>query len=786
LNGRATISAVFGQFGLGLVMMLGGLKAFADDADVSNLPPAMVTQIDFSRDIKPILEDSCLRCHGPDKPRSHFRLDNREAALKGGDNGVDILSGNSAKSPLIQYVAYQVEDMEMPPVGRGKKLTPEQIALLRAWIDQGTVWEKVAVTNDVHGFVSFTLGGTSVSGDSHKYQELNWQKAGLAGGGDFQLYQQATPDTLWVLNGHILPGDYEIDLNVDQNEFGFVHSGFRQYRKYYDDTGGYEPSLISPAPALGENLYLDIGKAWVDVGLTRPDWPQIVLGYEYDYRRGNEASTEWGSIGTSTATARNISPSSENINEGVNIIKFNIKDDIEGVSVVDDFRGEFYRLTTGTSNTIFSLTPQIVNNGTTYFEGANTLRLEKKFSDWFFGSAGYLFSKLNSDDTFSMDEPSALATVSLPKITLERESNVGNLNGLLGPFDGLVISSGIQAEWDHEDGAGGGSQVLEIPPPPFTDVITPFVVSSSYGDVSLQENVSLRYSKIPYTGVYAEAKTEQEDLDQYDQFSAPVPNLLNKAVFYQHTSFASQQYDVRTGFDTSPWQTVSFGADYHFYEDYSTYDGAPLVQPIVTAYPTFLLSRELITDEAEAKLVLQPTAQFKTTLSYRYQITDYGLDTRSYPGVSPGGQLTAADEYSHIFSINTTLTPITRLFLSTLVSYEYSSLRSFANNSPTVEPYAGHIITVLADATFVAGEKTDLFAGYFFSEANYRQNNFAAGLPLGIVYQQHNVQVGLTHRFNQDISARLQYRYSLYDEPSNGGATNFHANSFFGMLTWRF
>ena len=73
--------------------------------DESKLPPPAAAAVEFERDIKPILETTCWRCHGPERPKSHFRLDNRESALKGGDNGIDIIPGNSAKSPLIHNIA---------------------------------------------------------------------------------------------------------------------------------------------------------------------------------------------------------------------------------------------------------------------------------------------------------------------------------------------------------------------------------------------------------------------------------------------------------------------------------------------------------------------------------------------------------------------------------------------------------------------------------------------------------------------------------------------------------
>ena len=773
-----------------LVSLVACQRVVAAEVDVTKLPPPATVKVDFARDIKPILETSCLRCHGPEKPKSKFRLDSRQTALKGGDVGVDILPGNSAKSPLIQYVAYLVEDTEMPPVGKGDQLTTEQVSLLRAWIDQGAVWDAVMLTNALDFSFSPVFGGTTVSGDNHKFREQFWQKEGLNGGLEqFELFQQKNSDTRLHLNGHALPDDYKIGLSVDRNDVGFIHTGWEQYRKYFDDTGGYYPALVQPAPSLGEDLHLNIGKVWVDFGLTMPDWPRLVLGYEYDYKQGNEATLEWGAVGTHSGTARNIAPASESINEHVHIIKFDLDDEIKGVSIEERFRGEFYKLNTGSTNVAFGPAPQNVNEGTTYFQGANTFRLEKKFSDWFLGSAGYLYSKLNADSAFRMDAPALLQMTIAPGIALEKESHVGNINGLIGPLDGLLISTGVQAEWTRQNGLGGGTFDQHILHPTVTDVIVPFTVGSDYDEASVQENLSLRYSKIPFTILFAEAQLEQQSIGQYDQFSAS-QNILSKAVFLQHTAFSSQSDDLRFGFSTSPWRSASFTAHYRRYENDSRYDSDPLVQPSPTAYPTFIRSRDLITDEVEARLVLHPSARFKTTLSYQYHATDYGLNTSPFLSfgnvISSGGQLTAGREHSHIFSINETMTPMPRLFLSATVSYQASTMTTAADGSPAIVPCRGDIYTVLANGIYVFSPATDLFAGYSFSEANYGQNNFAGGLPLGIQYQQHSVQAGLCRRFGKNISARLQYRFDYYEEPSSGGAANYHADSVFGMLTFRF
>jgi hypothetical protein len=121
--------------------------AFAKDEkkkepDISKLPPAAKkADLTYDKDIKPLLEKACIKCHGAEKPKSKYRVDSREAMIKGGESEeAAIIPGKSEKSPLIHYVADLVEDMEMPPTEKRDKypkLTTEQIGILRAWIDQG-------------------------------------------------------------------------------------------------------------------------------------------------------------------------------------------------------------------------------------------------------------------------------------------------------------------------------------------------------------------------------------------------------------------------------------------------------------------------------------------------------------------------------------------------------------------------------------------------------------------------------------------------------------------------
>ena len=117
------------------VGLLGPLPGRAAAVDIPQLPPAATRPVEFTKDIQPIFEASCWNCHGPKKSESGLRLDERAAALKGGDHGVVIVPGRSAESILIQAVAGVHEELKMPK--KGEKLTADQVGLLRAWIDQG-------------------------------------------------------------------------------------------------------------------------------------------------------------------------------------------------------------------------------------------------------------------------------------------------------------------------------------------------------------------------------------------------------------------------------------------------------------------------------------------------------------------------------------------------------------------------------------------------------------------------------------------------------------------------
>ena len=120
----------------------GAVLAKITPEQARGLPPPAGHKIHFAQEIKPILESSCIKCHGRGRTKGDFSIESRDALLKGGESGPALVPGKSAESHLIELVAGVDPDNVMPQ--KGKRLSPEQIGLLRAWIDQGASWDPSA------------------------------------------------------------------------------------------------------------------------------------------------------------------------------------------------------------------------------------------------------------------------------------------------------------------------------------------------------------------------------------------------------------------------------------------------------------------------------------------------------------------------------------------------------------------------------------------------------------------------------------------------------------------
>jgi len=105
-----------------------------------SLLSAAETQVSFVKDIQPIFVKSCWNCHSSSVQLSKLNLATREAALKGGEHGSDLVPGSADKSRIYRLAA----GLDKPSMPIGGALAPDEIENIRLWINQGAVWEGAA------------------------------------------------------------------------------------------------------------------------------------------------------------------------------------------------------------------------------------------------------------------------------------------------------------------------------------------------------------------------------------------------------------------------------------------------------------------------------------------------------------------------------------------------------------------------------------------------------------------------------------------------------------------
>src|SRR5687768_7111607 len=125
----------------GILCVLAGYAAWAVEPAP---PPPLPPQIDFNRDVRPILSENCYFCHGPDKNRrkADLRLDTKDelfALIEGKRHPV--VAGKAEESEVYKRITTDDEADRMPDPKSGKHLSAREIAIIKKWIEQGAQWK---------------------------------------------------------------------------------------------------------------------------------------------------------------------------------------------------------------------------------------------------------------------------------------------------------------------------------------------------------------------------------------------------------------------------------------------------------------------------------------------------------------------------------------------------------------------------------------------------------------------------------------------------------------------
>jgi hypothetical protein len=629
--------------------------------------------------------------------------------------------------------------------------------------------------------VTPSVNGVFVDGDDNKFREDWWMREGLNGGVEnFSLRRELGADTTIEAQGRaIVPEEnYRLGLLIDKRDVGYIRAGYSEYRKYFDDTGGFFLPFSESSFDLSKDLHLDIGKVFIEAGLLLPNMPKLIVGYEHRFKDGEKSLLEWGSV-TEDVT-RKIFPSFKDIDEKVDIVRLEVSHDIANVHLGDEFRYEYYRVDTKRHAQDIEIGDPTGTETVTVDEDYehdafyNTLHAETHLNDTTFLSLGYLYTTLDGDASFRM--------MTIPfgpeirdknwftnSIDLDQDVHIVNANVILGPFRALTIYAGIQGESQEVDGdtdailteSGEGSPEA--------------LIDSEKDKWGVEETVGIRYAGLPRTTLYAEGRWTQQDIDLTER------EIEDGVLAFERdtdTRVRRQRYSI--GFNSSPLPRTTVAARYRYGYRSNDYDHNVDSEP--TGYSAFILDQDIKTDEVMAKVSFQPFPRIRTSLQYQLVVMDIDTDEDTDPPSSPR----TTDYDADIYTASLTATPYAGLFLTGLVSYQDVHLETVVLPDAPINTYDGDVLSVSAAAGLALDSRTNLNVQYIYTLAENFEDFSDDGMPLGVENQRHAVIANLSRRITDMLSVRLRYGFYSYDDDASDRSDDYTAHLVGAALSMTF
>jgi formylglycine-generating enzyme required for sulfatase activity len=216
--------------------------------------------VDFSKQVKPILEANCLSCHNPENVKGELLMDTRENVMIGGEYGPALEPGKPDESSLYTLTILDPDDEDiMPP--KGDPLTKAQTDILKTWIEQGAEWpedvvlkpaRKVDFVEDVQLVLEQYCVSCHREGHADGDLQLDVREKAFAGGksGKAIIPGRSSLSSLYTFT--ILPEDHA-DLMPPAKKDGPMSKEETDILRFWIDQGAQWPDGITLVPRKAED-----------------------------------------------------------------------------------------------------------------------------------------------------------------------------------------------------------------------------------------------------------------------------------------------------------------------------------------------------------------------------------------------------------------------------------------------------------------------------------------------------------------------------------------------------
>lgn len=769
--------------------------AWDEGVDVEAIPEAIQRRIDFKVDVWPIVDKHCIKCHGTSKPNSGYQMMTREQAIHSGDYGKNIIVGDGLKSPLIHFVSYAVDDMEMPPIeesGESKKLSTKEISILRAWIDQGVSWEEITpptVTANVKAQSRIWW----VEGNKNQFRQLEgFREDDGAGLTSFSINHPTADGSEWYLSGSVWdrPDEYRMLIGYDNPSGVWFESGIEQWKSFDANTGGYSSQFSNPAPQLSGILAQTHNDFYLKWGIRSNDGPSLTVSYNYTSIDGQKSLTSFGPAAEMVGgqyTLRSIRPATKARDNEIHRLDITLSSQ-EDADVIwedqatvvwqslDEIRSEYASFGAGVVDP-----EERTDRRDTWdsLRGSNSIRFVKQIDKKMQLSLGHSFALMEGESVFTenfigLSTPFSFQGPVGQGIVLNQHSQMGNMNLSSGPWlGGVNITAGLQFDWLRQDGEG---QVIPFPG------AAPQTLDTGWDQTRFTEYLRANYTGLRNQVFYAETRFRQMSYDQSELFDTVIRRMTEAN--HRHGQYTA-------GWRIRPHSKIGMHLKGQFSQDTSEFDH-PLDQKFGTSgngYPAFLRDRNSDSIELDGRVWWRPHSQFRIENSYQWAKTDFETSTdmvSDFSGaiLSPGGFIDSAQYETHTTGMTMTWAPSYRVHGTVHGNVSRWDMSSQANGFAGVNPFEGWTWWVGTYWSYMLNPKTDLFISADLNRANFSDGDPDFAFGNGLDYSWKRARAGIQHKLKSNLSAFAEYSFSTWDQPSLGGFNDFEAHGLFVGFDW--
>ena len=652
---------------------------------------------------------------------------------------------------------------------------------------------------DYRNWFDVSVGGVMLQGDKAEFQRRYGLREGAFGGvEDFHYEQDVGKKGLFRIDGRGLfdNHDYSLKLELANPEIGYLRMGYKEFRSWYDGSGGYFPKNSQWFSPRKDELAVDRGEAWFEGGLTLPDKPEIDFKYSHQFRNGQKDSTTWGDSNTTGgAGARGIVPAFRDLDEQRDVFQVDVKHKIGNTDAGVGLRYEFSK----NDNSLNIRRRPGEATGDRYLtqrEGVDTDLFnahafsETRLSEKVLFTTGYSFTTLDTDISGSRIYGADYDPIYDPLFARRQQrdegflgltggsqmkQHVGNLNLMITPWDGVTFVPSVRVEKQTQDGVAEFVETNVGAGPAFAELKDDIMNLRERGFLDVSEGLEARYAGLTNWTFYARGEWLQGDGDLKEREQEAFTGVVD---IFRDTDSSRFTQKYVAGANWYPLKRLNMGGQYYhkirsnkFGHITESTTNAP---PSSDRYPSFLNDQDFETDDVNFRVTWRPLNNL--TFISRYDFQRSTIDTR--------GDLLAtiesAETKSHILSESVSWSPLARLYLQGSINYVWDKTATPAAYAVPSTNLVANFDNGYWNASALAGyaltDKTDLQAQYTYYRADNFQDDSQFTQPYGVGAEEHAVTATITHRIRANLTWSVRYGYFQNRDVTSGGRNDYEAH----------